>query len=172
MKTIRARLVLFFTLICVGGLIIAGMSGVAVAKKALMLSTDEKKSTEAKYYASAIDGWMSSEAATVVNGAEYLQNAASIDKEHVSEYLMEMTKASDNVGNVYTGYDKKLFWECTGSIPEDFDATGRGWYQAAKAADTEVYTDPYIDIATNAMVVTIAKGFTRNDGWSGVMGMP
>ena len=54
-------------------------------------------------------------------------------------------------------------------VPEGYDPRTRDWYKDPMATGKTVVTEPYIDVATNDLVVTIASPF-RTNGYSGVIG--
>ncbi len=54
-------------------------------------------------------------------------------------------------------------------VPEGYDPRTRDWYKVPMATGQTVVTEPYIDVATNDLVVTIASPF-RTNGYSGVIG--
>ncbi|ULN65822.1 methyl-accepting chemotaxis protein [Vibrio gigantis] len=54
-------------------------------------------------------------------------------------------------------------------VPEGYEPRSRDWYKVPMATGQTVVTEPYIDVATNDLVVTIASPF-RTNGYSGVIG--
>ena len=54
-------------------------------------------------------------------------------------------------------------------VPEGYDPRTRDWYKDPMATGKTVVTEPYIDVATNDLVVTISSPF-RTNGYSGVIG--
>ncbi|WP_373953528.1 methyl-accepting chemotaxis protein [Vibrio pomeroyi] len=54
-------------------------------------------------------------------------------------------------------------------VPQGYDPRTRDWYKKPMATGQTVVTEPYIDVATNDLVVTIASPFSTN-GYSGVIG--
>ncbi|MFI3276362.1 MAG: methyl-accepting chemotaxis protein [Vibrio sp.] len=54
-------------------------------------------------------------------------------------------------------------------VPQGYDPRTRDWYKKPMATGQTVVTEPYIDVATNDLVVTIASPFNTN-GYSGVIG--
>ncbi|OBS95805.1 chemotaxis protein [Vibrio tasmaniensis] len=54
-------------------------------------------------------------------------------------------------------------------VPQGYDPRTRDWYKKPMATGQTVVTEPYVDVATNDLVVTIASPFSTN-GYSGVIG--
>ncbi|AEH51542.1 methyl-accepting chemotaxis protein [Pseudothermotoga thermarum] len=67
---------------------------------------------------------------------------------------------------VYIGLQDKRFYIAPEiQLPEGFDPTIRPWYTAAMAKKGEVViTEPYADIATGKVVITVAKAVKDHDG--------
>ena len=42
------------------------------------------------------------------------------------------------------------------TIPENYDPRSRPWYKDANSAGQSTLTEPYIDVSTNTLVITIA----------------
>ncbi|WP_394142335.1 methyl-accepting chemotaxis protein [Vibrio chagasii] len=54
-------------------------------------------------------------------------------------------------------------------VPEGYDPRARDWYKVPMSTGKTVVTEPYVDVATNDLVVTIASPFNTS-GYSGVIG--
>ncbi len=54
-------------------------------------------------------------------------------------------------------------------VPEGYDPRTRDWYKVPMSTGETVVTEPYVDVATNDLVVTIASPFNTS-GYSGVIG--
>lgn len=81
------------------------------------------------------------------------QNAAL--KEKMTEYL-DMHPQAANIYFATTEGDMNIFPEQV--MPEDYDPRERSWYQSAEAAGGKVViTDPYVDAASNKMMVTLSQ---------------
>ncbi len=81
------------------------------------------------------------------------QNAAL--KEKMTEYL-DMHPQAANIYFATTDGDMNIFPEQV--MPDDYDPRERSWYQSAEAAGGKVViTDPYVDAASNKMMVTLSQ---------------
>ncbi|MGR5479603.1 methyl-accepting chemotaxis protein [Vibrio chagasii] len=54
-------------------------------------------------------------------------------------------------------------------VPQGYDPRTRDWYKVPMSTGKTIVTEPYVDVATNDLVVTIASPFNTN-GYSGVIG--
>lgn len=80
-----------------------------------------------------------------------------------SEYSgkFDITYAGLSTGEFYQSKDM--------SIPDGYDPRTRDWYIEAQSTAAPIVTNPYIDVGTGNLVVTIADSFNTN-GFSGVIG--
>ena len=75
---------------------------------------------------------------------------------------------------VYLGTEEGGMYTSPGiDLPDNFDPRGRPWYEDAVEQQGEViWTDPYIDIDTEELIITVARTVTDNqDNVTGVMGI-
>lgn len=73
--------------------------------------------------------------------------------------LDTMFNNDDLIFYIYMGTSEKgMYMAPNDDNGEGYDPTSRDWYQAAKAMpDQVIWTEPYEDVSTNEMVVTVAK---------------
>ncbi len=72
---------------------------------------------------------------------------------------------------VFSGYDNGALLIYAYSLPLNSDSRTRDWYQQAIATPGAVITTmPYMDLASEAWMVAIAKEFRNSDGHQGVVG--
>ncbi|SET81164.1 methyl-accepting chemotaxis protein [Salinibacillus kushneri] len=90
------------------------------------------------------------------------------------QYLKETADSNDYIKSLYTGFDEtgNVVIYPKADLSEDFNAKERPWYQkAVEAKNSTIWTEPYVDEATNETVVTAAKAYYRNDELQGVVGI-
>jgi methyl-accepting chemotaxis protein len=84
-------------------------------------------------------------------------------------------KSHPDVLNVYIGtHDKQMFLHPKTDLPADYDPTSRPWYQDAVKSGSLVWTDPYVDVGTGKVIISVAKPVydTRhNNAFVGVMAL-
>ncbi len=87
------------------------------------------------------------------------------------EAFGETAEADESIANLYLGTrDKKMIIYPSTELPGDYDPTGRPWYVDAVAnPDKVIWTDPYIDTATNVAIVSAAKAVFDGSKLVGVM---
>ncbi|MGN0483281.1 MAG: methyl-accepting chemotaxis protein [Lachnospiraceae bacterium] len=172
MKSIRTRMIVVFSAICIGCMLVSMVLVSYIAQKSFVQSSEQFKNLSAEYYASLIDGWLEKETAVIDSSKTYLETSNLADKEDIANYLQQQTSAAEHASDIYVGFDDKSFIDGTGWVPEDdWDCTTRSWYTGAKASGEKVYGEPYVDAITGDMVLGVSKAFVRKDGKQGVVSM-
>ncbi|MGN0620569.1 MAG: methyl-accepting chemotaxis protein [Porcipelethomonas sp.] len=135
--------------------------------------TDKTKQTLLTY-SEQVDSWLEQQAVfteSQANAAGTLV-ASTGDRTHNDDFLDSVVEMNDALLDCYTAYeDSDLYMAVTdvNTLPSDFDATTRSWYQDAAQGGT-IFTAPYMDTATGAMIITIASPIYENDRLAGVFG--
>ncbi|MFT9497601.1 methyl-accepting chemotaxis protein [Anaerosolibacter sp.] len=84
-------------------------------------------------------------------------------------------KSHPDVLNVYVGtHDKKMFLYPETDLPADYDPTSRPWYQDAIKNNGIAWTDPYVDVGTGKVIISVAKPVydsRNNNAFVGVMAL-
>lgn len=75
------------------------------------------------------------------------------------------------VRNVYVGYKDGAFhiYPPVEGLPADFDPRIRPWYTESEAYDGLIWTDPYQDAASGAIVISAASPVKSNSGFEGIV---
>ncbi|YCA11678.1 methyl-accepting chemotaxis protein [Bacillus sp. AK128] len=83
----------------------------------------------------------------------------------------ETAEVEEAISNVYLGtVDKEMILYPPTDLPADYDPTSRPWYQdAVESPDKVIWTDPYIDTATNQAIVSAARAVFQGSKLVGVM---
>jgi len=86
-----------------------------------------------------------------------------------SSYFTQSTNAGQ-FQIAYAGLSNGKFLQGVNlPVPIGYDPRERKWYKQAQAKGSFVITEPYLDVATNNLVVTISTPFNTN-GFTGVIG--
>lgn len=140
-------------------------------KKHILNSTE----TSLQVRSEQMDSWLAQQEEFVTDQANAVGKIGEYAKsyENDDDYIDSIVKMDDSLLDCYTAYeDSSLFMAVTdtSTLPKDFDATTRTWYQQAKSEGKAIYTSPYMDIATNSMVITAAAPIQKNGKFAGVFG--
>ncbi|WP_372999708.1 methyl-accepting chemotaxis protein [Lutispora sp.] len=104
---------------------------------------------------------------------EYIKRVPSIEETKTTEgysnlinTLNYIKQKDDNLLNVYIGVDhiNKLITNDEFETPPGFDTKGRSWYIGATQNKGIAITEPYIDVVTGLLVLTVATPVNDSDG--------
>ena len=126
-------------------------------------------------YSRQIDAWLERQAVFCADQANAVGDLAEISGGHMNNdaFIDGVMELNDALLDCYTAYeDVSLYMAVTdtSTLPEGFDATTRSWYQNVVAANDVIFTAPYVDTATGAMVITVASPIRENGRVVGVFG--
>ena len=81
-------------------------------------------------------------------------------------FLADMQTVSDEVYVFYIGKSDKssVFSDGWDAAAENYDPTDRDWYTKAVEAKKTVFSDPYIDVKTKELVITVSKPIFHDNG--------
>lgn len=164
---IRSKILMVTTAICVTSILIISLINYFVSTKKYEEEVNQNFINEAHMISQEMDQWVTSQ-------QEYIEGVLSMiiyNNNHEKDYMENLlTKITDdNPGNLYyISYSNKTtyFPKSVGTI--DIDPTTRPWYIGAMAKEDFFFTEPYIDVITGDMVITLAKQFQTKTGMKGV----
>ena len=89
-------------------------------------------------------------------------NQSHIDWASIERDFQKYIQSYPNITLAYfASVDQAMYTYPHVDLPDGFDPSSRPWYQSAVATPEEViFTEPYIDEATNDYVLTVAKAIT------------
>lgn len=124
-------------------------------------------------YSEKVNQWLSQQAEFTAAQANAAGMLGDISEGHQNNdaFIDSVMLLNSSLLDCYTAYeDVSLYMAVTdtSTLPEGFDATTRGWYQDAKNKNTTVFTAPYVDTATGAMIFTVASPIYEKGTFAGV----
>jgi len=136
-------------------------------------STTEQIALNTERYEKVISNWFVRKMALADLVCEDLIYFDLYEKTELEDYFTNVRKVNESVMAVYVGTeDRRLVFSDKQEAPEGFDHTARGWYILARENEGKTMaSDPYIDILTGKLVVTISKTVWLNNGEDGVVGI-
>ncbi len=170
MKSIRTRLIVVFSGICIGAVVIASVYAALQMTSSTNKNYGALQQSRTDHYAEAVNAWFEKETSVVDSTAAYMEGMSEVDYDNVLEYTIETKKFSDEVQMMYVGFEKEKHICINSELPDDYDYTTRPWNTEAQANQgTKIFTAPYVDTLTGGMVITPAKAFKRPET-TGVVG--
>lgn len=156
------------------GMCVVGILSISIINYKLSITTLEEKvgesvQLEAIGIAKDIDKWMALQKDSLYEVIENLIINDNFEHDFVINYLKE---ASDrNEGNEYSvAISTGFFANASGWKPDSsFDPTSRDWYVNAIDSNGFYISEPYVDVVTKDMVITISKAFETIDKKKGVI---
>jgi len=96
-----------------------------------------------------------------------------IDKNELDSFFTSVTIANESVMATYIATeDKQIVFDFGQEAPEGFDPTVRVWYiLAMENFGRTVVSEPYIDILTGELIVTITRAIELSGGLKGAIGI-
>ncbi|MDR7857009.1 methyl-accepting chemotaxis protein [Tissierella sp.] len=167
---LKGKLLLFTTLICIFSILLISIINYSISVKKLEATMNEVVEIKAQYTAQEMDKWLGIQK----NNLTATLNVILHNNNHEAYYMKSLMKkiTADNPDNFYyVGYNnKETYLGADVSLPPDFDVTTRPWYVGAMGTEDFFITEPYIDVVSNDIVITVSKQFKTNSGMKGVIG--
>ncbi len=166
---IKAKLIICFSAICIGCMLIAMLCVLTRTRKRFDVMNDLEAKTTAEYYASSIQTWLEQKTALVDSAVVYMESLDVIDEEEVVNYLEGLMNENAGTTDVFAAFTNGTFLDGARlDLGADWDYTNFPWYTEALATDKKVYCEPYND---GGMVMPVSRKFTCRNGSTGVIGM-
>lgn len=155
---LKSLLITVFTAVCISSTAVVALFADHTIQQQTSAKIESELSSKTFQLASDVNGWMLGKA-QVAEGIAALMGTG-IGSEITPEYLNQVLLSTNNkdiVSDLYVGTaDGKMidgsFW-----VPDaDYDPRTRPWYQAGEKSEDTIFTDAYIDMTTNKLVVAVA----------------
>nr|WP_324733413.1 methyl-accepting chemotaxis protein [Pseudomonas sp. IT1137] len=105
--------------------------------------------------AGTIQNWLSGRILLVESTAQTIAQDASSDK---VVRVLEQKALNSTFAFTYLGSDDGAFtMRPNSAMPKDFDPRTRPWYKDAQNAGGTILTEPFVDAATNELIIAIAS---------------
>lgn len=142
------------------------VSKIITEKKDYYLSTAESKVIEMKSWFDKQVRTVDTIAAAVNNGKYDTDNFSKAE-----EYLVSLLPIEPGVYCYYMGRPDKssVFSDGWDAAADNYDPTSRDWYKRAVAENKTVVSDPYIDVNTKQIVITVSKPIYNGDKLTAVL---
>ncbi|PWC14984.1 chemotaxis protein [Brenneria roseae subsp. americana] len=165
LKTTRSRILAACTAIVVLSLAINTFLNYTIANNSNEESIKNMLNSVAASHSTAIGEWVESKTLMVTA----LHDNVLTNDDPVP--MFKQIAASGGFINVYMGYeDKTAKFSDSEGIPVDYDPTIRPWYQQAVKEGKPVVTDPYVDVSTKELIVSVAAPVLDGNAVKGVLG--
>lgn len=152
-------------IVCVESILLGGFLAIAY--------TFQKNHANVQAYTLEIDNAMQSKVSMLEAIASGISSGTITAEKDVLAYVDSMVAMDEQIFAVYSCTDENVTVMSGGwQPPADFVVTEREWYQKAQANPDTVYiSDPYVDIQSGVICITLSKATYRNGQVAGVVGM-
>lgn len=154
-------------------LLVTAMASLVVALALIIANVVTTVKSDSKQYASQIDTAMEEKISMINSVAGTINSGVVEGYDDILAYVDSMVALDDQVSAVYSCYDENVTvmsggWE----PPADFVVTERDWYKGAQANPDKVYiSDPYVDMQSGGICITLAKATYKDGKMNGCVGM-
>jgi methyl-accepting chemotaxis protein len=170
MKSIKAKITLVFSLLCIVIILFSAVVSYRASSTAIQNESKAKVLMASEKYSEMINGWLDGQAKIVNEIASNIGINKNLNDKELFVYLESKLKENSNTTDVYMGTPDKKMIDGSGWVPpSDYDPTIRPWYTAAIAKDGLIYSAPYLDKVTNKMVISIATPVKRDGVLIGIL---
>lgn len=172
-KSLGSRIAETFGGILRNVLLIVSIAAILVSGTLAYLYTTNKNKNHVRRYTMQINEAMQSKMSMLETVAVSISSGTLEDKATVATYVDSLVGIDDEISALYSCYDENITIMSGGWIPpDDFVVTEREWYKKAQENPDEVYvSDPYVDMQSGSICITLAKATYRDGKMCGVVGM-
>jgi methyl-accepting chemotaxis protein len=168
---IRAKLTVGMLSISLTGMILLTCVSYYIARSIIVDETLRATKELVGSKAGKIDGWLGFNKGVAIAVGLTLNTLEN--KDEYSSFFGRVAEECADIAEVYVGFSDKSIVFGSGFIPPvGYDPTVRPWYTSALKANGDiVFSEPYIDIVTGKMVITIAQYSGKVKGLDAVYGL-
>ena len=160
----------FSMLAALAGALIAIVSiiGYYISDKSLTKTLEEEIAAVVDAQGKELDGWLKTKAASAEYAANLLTNLNGDFAKMKERNLMSLTTSDKDILEVTVGLNDGYFASYhAGDYTGQLDPTSRPWYKNSRDLDRVNFTDAYVDVYTNALIVSAAAPIKANGQFIG-----
>lgn len=152
---LRTRLIAMVSVLTLAALAAASITGYLFAKQQLNAGIQKELSASMNAHVNKLDGWLITKSKMLEITLGTMQSTNRIS-EAAPQDLAGYRFADKELSDVYYGSPsgKSVFGNW--NPPADYDPRTRPWYKLAQTENKLIFTNPYTDVITNQMAVSVA----------------
>lgn len=161
---LKIKLTLLFSLLTVITLLVSAVSGYMFTKAQVMAGIQEEMKATVNSHVNRLDGWLISKAKMLEITAGTIQATAG-DGEITVPMLAGYKTVDKELSDMYFGSVTGKMVDGSGwTPPADYDPRVRAWYKLATEQGKLTFTEPYLDLVTKEMAVSVAMPLKSSTG--------
>lgn len=178
-SSIKFKLISMFMLMIIMPLTISGIMSYNKSSKLLKQSLQESASELVKQTNTSISYYTTAYEESILQVSKDPNVQQILTNPSYSTWMLNSFKgfieSHEGVETIYIGtQDKKVNMYPEKELPSDYDPTSRDWYKKAFEQKKVVWTDPYIDISSKKLTISVAapvyNSFNKSE-FIGVVGL-
>lgn len=176
-NSIKFKFVMIMTLILIVGIATLNVTVFMISKNVLTNNFESNARGLSKSTEMAIEGFLSEYEGIVgaaIRSSEFSEYSGSpTDLKNLESYIDSILENYPGIKYMYLGTESgEMIMRPADELPEGYDPRVRPWYSDALGADGIVWTQPYVDATTEALMVTCtAKVTDSHNRLLGVVGV-
>ncbi|MBC2655870.1 methyl-accepting chemotaxis protein [Pseudomonas sp. MSSRFD41] len=115
-----------------------------------------------------IQTWLAGRALLIENLSQSV--ALNPDPANVSNLLQQKAVSSTFMGAYLGNQDGSFIIRPDSKMPDGYDPRARPWYKSAESTNGSALTEPYVDLATGQLVISIVDSVLKNGQRTGAVG--
>ncbi|MQA55401.1 HAMP domain-containing protein [Pseudomonas sp. MC042] len=115
-----------------------------------------------------IQTWLAGRALLIENLSQSV--ALNPDLANVSNLLQQKAVSSTFMGAYLGNQDGSFIIRPDSKMPDGYDPRARPWYKSAESTNGSALTEPYVDLATGQLVISIVDSVLKNGQRTGAVG--
>lgn len=172
MKSIKTKLLVVFSSLLIGSLVVSLVINSYISYSILLEDTNTKNQLLTETYAAKVNNWFTNKAQLMETMKDSLESTGLSNSDYLLHYLTNQTSNTDDVSDIYIGFKDTKFIDGSGWTPgADFNPTERSWYLEAMEEGELNFGMPYLDLVTNDMAISISIPIKENNTVAGVLSM-
>jgi methyl-accepting chemotaxis protein len=178
-KTLKAKLIVLMTVLLVVSLAVTQIVGVVETTQIVKEDVNKRAKSLVEKLSQDIESSFESEENAMLQFSQsvlmlqMLKSAEHKEWPSIDKEFNTFIKNHKDVQLIYVGTEnKKMYATPAVQFPADYDPTSRPWYKKAmENPEKVVWTEPYVDVVTNKLTVTLAKAVKEGNRILGVVGI-
>lgn len=161
---LKTKLTLTFSALSGIILLVSSIVGYMFTKEQVIAGIQEEMSQSSAAYVNKLDGWLITKAKMLEITTGTIQSTFG-DAELTVPMLAGYKAVDKEISDVYFGSIEGKMIDGSGwSPPADYDPRTRPWYKSSKEQGKLTFTDPYLDLVTKQMAVSVAAPVKNSSG--------
>ena len=161
---LKVKLTLIFSVLSAVILLVSSLAGYIFTKEQVTKGIQTEMEANVSSHVNKLDGWLISKARMLEMTVGTLQSTFG-DSEITVPMVAGYRTVDKELSDVYFGSAAGKMIDGSGwTPPADYDPRARGWYKDVMREGKLIFTEPYLDLVTKKMAVSVAMPIKSSSG--------